>query len=98
MRVLMAVAAVLSASLAMAPHVDASQQKKADRHDYSAPRAQKSPVDYAKHVHAKRAYAKRAREEAHECARAQSLDPAGNYKAYPCWARAALAPKDILGR
>jgi hypothetical protein len=88
MRVLVAVAAVLSASLAMVLPADARQQKKARSHDYSAARAHKS--DYQ--------YAKRAREDAHDCVRAQSLDPAGDYKAYPCWARAALAPKDIIGK
>jgi hypothetical protein len=87
MRVLITVAAVLSASLAMAPPTGASQQKKTHRQDYSAPRAQKS--DY---------YAKRAREKAADCARAQNLDPAGDYKAYPCWARAALAPKGVFDR
>jgi hypothetical protein len=29
----------------------------------------------------------------HDCARANALDPAGNYKGYPDWARAALSPK-----
>jgi hypothetical protein len=29
----------------------------------------------------------------HDCVRANALDPAGNYKAYPDWARAALSPK-----
>jgi hypothetical protein len=29
----------------------------------------------------------------HTCVRARHLDPAGNYKAYPDWARAALSPK-----
>ena len=28
-----------------------------------------------------------------KCVEAESLDPGGNYSAYPCWARAALAPK-----
>jgi hypothetical protein len=28
-----------------------------------------------------------------DCVRANALDPAGNYKAYPDWARAALSPK-----
>ena len=88
MRGLIAVAAVLSASLAMAPPTGASQQKKTHRQDYSATRAQKGH-DYR---------AKRAREEAAECARAESLDPAGDYKAYPCWARAALAPKGVFDR
>ncbi len=27
----------------------------------------------------------------HECIRARSLDPGGNYRNYPCWARAALS-------
>ena len=31
------------------------------------------------------------RGDSHECIRARSLDPGGNYKAYPCWARAALS-------
>jgi hypothetical protein len=30
-----------------------------------------------------------------DCIRANVLDPGGNYKGYPCWARAALAPKDF---
>jgi hypothetical protein len=29
----------------------------------------------------------------HTCVRARSLDPAGTYRAYPDWARAALSPK-----
>jgi uncharacterized membrane protein len=29
----------------------------------------------------------------HDCIRARHLDPAGNYRAYPDWARAALSPK-----
>jgi hypothetical protein len=28
-----------------------------------------------------------------KCVEAEALDPGGAYKAYPCWARAALAPK-----
>jgi len=28
-----------------------------------------------------------------KCIEAESLDPTGTYAAYPCWARAALAPK-----
>jgi hypothetical protein len=86
MRVIIAVAVVLSASLSMAPPVGA-QPKKTHKQDTSAPRAQKSAPYYGK----------RAREHANECVRAQSLDPAGDYKGYPCWARAALAPKDISG-
>jgi Ni/Co efflux regulator RcnB len=87
MRVLVAIAAVLATSLAMALPADARQQKKARSHDQQASQAKRS--DY---------YAKRAREEANECARAESLDPAGDYKGYPCWARAALAPKGIFER
>jgi hypothetical protein len=95
MRVLVAVAMVFGASLAMAPPAEARQQKNARSHDYSASRAQKkSDSHFAKRAR----YAKRAREDVHDCVRAQSLDPAGDYKAYPCWARAALAPKDITGR
>jgi hypothetical protein len=88
MRLHMAIAAVLSASLAMALPAEARQQKKARGYDYSASSAHKS--DYY--------YAKRAREDAHDCVRAESLDPAGNYKAYPCWARKALSPQDVLGK
>lgn len=29
----------------------------------------------------------------HDCVRANALDPGGDYKAYPDWARAALSPK-----
>lgn len=29
--------------------------------------------------------------ESHDCVRANSLDPAGNYRGFPCWARAALS-------
>jgi hypothetical protein len=85
MRVLIAVAAVLSASLAMTMPAEARQQKQARSRDHSTSRVDKSDYDYAK----------RARDHAHDCVRAQSLDPAGDYKAYPCWARAAFAPKDI---
>jgi hypothetical protein len=88
MRVLIAVAAVLSTSLAMAQPTDARQQYKARGKHYSTSRSHKS--DYY--------YAKRARDGAHDCVRAQSLDASGDYKAYPCWARAALAPKDVGGR
>jgi hypothetical protein len=72
----------------MALPADARQQKKARSQDQHAYRTQKKS-DY---------YAKRAREEANDCARAESLDPAGDYKGYPCWARAALAPKGIFER
>jgi hypothetical protein len=88
MRVLIAVAVVLSVSLAMALPAEARQHKKARSPDYSTSRAHKG--DYYD--------ARRARDDAHDCVRAESLDPAGTYKAYPCWARAALAPKDILGK
>ena len=87
MRVLIAAAAVLSASLATALPAAARQQKQARTTDYSASRAQKS--DYYHYR------GKSARGDAHDCVRAESLDPAGNYKAYPCWARAAFAPKEV---
>jgi hypothetical protein len=32
------------------------------------------------------------------CIRAESEDPAGNYAAYPCWARAAFGPRRVGGR
>ena len=84
MRVLIAVAAVLSASLAMALPVEANQHKQARSADHrSTSGAPKS--DYH--------YSKAARDNVHDCRRAESLDPAGNFKAYPCWARNALAPK-----
>jgi hypothetical protein len=60
----------------------ARRQKQARSPDYYTSRAHKS--DYL-----------RARRESHDCVRAQSLDLGGDYKAYPCWARAALAPKDL---
>jgi hypothetical protein len=85
MRMLIAVAAVLSASLAMTLPGEARQQKQRRSPDQTTSRAPKS--DYS--------YAKRARDDAHDCVRAESLDAGGNYKAYPCWARAALAPKAI---
>ena len=81
MRVFIAVAAVLSASLAMTLPGEA-QQKQRRSPDQSTSRTLKS--DY---------YTKRARDDVYDCARAESLDAGGNYKAYPCWARAALAPK-----
>jgi hypothetical protein len=89
MRVLIAVAVILSASLAMAVPAESRQNKKGARSpDYSTSRAHKS--DYY--------HAKGARDEAHDCVRAQSLDPAGDYKAYPCWARAALSSKEMTGK
>jgi hypothetical protein len=86
MRAIIAVAAVLGASLAMTWPADAVQPKKARKSDGYAYSAKKS--DY---------YARRAQEESADCIRAESLDPAGDYKAYPCWARKALAPKDLFG-
>jgi hypothetical protein len=84
MRVLIAVAAVLSASLSMALPVEANQQKQArSADDRSKSRAPKSGYHYPK----------AARDNVHDCRRAESLDAAGNFKAYPCWARNALAPK-----
>jgi hypothetical protein len=83
MRVIIAIAAVLGASVAMALPVDARQGKKVRNPDAYTSRARKS--DY---------HAFRAREDAADCVRAESLDPAGNYKAYPCWARKALSPQD----
>jgi hypothetical protein len=85
MRVVIAVAAVLSASLAMTLPAEARQRKQARSPDYSTSRTHKS--DYL-----------RARGESHDCLRAQSLDPSGAYKAYPCWARAAFAPKVSPGK
>jgi hypothetical protein len=83
MRVIIAIAAVLGASLAMALPLDARQAKKVRSPDGHTARAR--PSDYN---------ASRAREDAADCLRAESLDPAGNYKAYPCWARKALSPQD----
>jgi hypothetical protein len=85
MRVLIAIAAVLSVSLAIALPAD-GQQRKARKSDSYTSRAKKS--DYS---------TSRAYEESADCARAESLDPAGNYKAYPCWARKAFSPRDIGG-
>jgi hypothetical protein len=75
MRVLIAVAAVLSASLAMALPVAANQQKQARSADHR-PTSLAPKSDYH--------YSKGARDDVHDCARAESLDPAGNLKAYPC--------------
>jgi hypothetical protein len=83
MRVIIAIAVVLGATIAMALPVDARQAKKVRSPDAYPSRARKS--DY---------HAFRAREDAADCVRAESLDPAGNYKAYPCWARKALSPVD----
>jgi hypothetical protein len=52
-----------------------------------------------KRVKAKRAAVERAAapqsardsSDAADCIRARSQDPAGNYRDYPCWARAALS-------
>jgi hypothetical protein len=85
MRMLIALAAVLSATLATAQPAEARQQKQARSPDYSASRAHKG----------NHSFGKRARDDAHDCVRAQDLDAGGNYKAYPCWARAALAPKEL---
>jgi hypothetical protein len=83
MRVLIAVAAVLSASLAMALPVEANQKEARSADHPSTSRAAKSEYHYSK----------AARDNFHDCRRSESLDPAGNFKAYPCWARNALAPK-----
>ena len=86
MRVLIAIAAVLSVSLAMAMPAD-GQQRKARKPDPYTSRAKKSD-----------SYARRAYEDSADCVRAENLDPAGNYKAYPCWARKAFSPKAFGGR
>jgi hypothetical protein len=83
MRVLIAFAAVLVASLAMPPQADARQHKKA-----------RSPDAYPSRTEKRDYYAKRAYEDPADCVRAENLDPAGNFKAYPCWARKALSPQD----
>ncbi len=36
--------------------------------------------------------------ESHDCVRANGVDPAGNYKGFPCWARAAFGPESGQGR
>jgi hypothetical protein len=44
------------------------------------------------------AYSRKARvRETHDDVRANALDPGGDYKAYPSWARAALSPKGDNG-
>ena len=86
MRVLIAVAAVLSVGLAMAMPAD-GQQRKARKSDSYNPRVKKSD-----------SYARRAYEDSADCVRAEALDPAGNYKAYPCWARKAFSPKAFGSR
>jgi hypothetical protein len=86
MRVPTAIAAMLSASLAMASPADAGPQKKVRKSDSYSYRAKKS--DY---------YNPRTYEDSADCIRAEGLDPAGDYKAYPCWARKAFSPKAIGG-
>jgi hypothetical protein len=86
MRVLIAIAAVLSVSLAMAMPAD-GQQTKARKSDSYTSRAKKGD-----------SYARRAYEDSADCVRAEDLDPAGNYMAYPCWARKAFSPKAFGGR
>jgi hypothetical protein len=39
----------------------------------------------------------KAQQEAADQLRADYLDPAGNFKGYPAWARAALSPKNDGG-
>lgn len=47
----------------------------------------------------RRAAAERQRNrESLDAARANDLDPAGDYKGYPDWARAALSPKGRVSR
>jgi hypothetical protein len=46
-----------------------------------------------KHKHSYAYLKRKSREETYDDIRANYLDPAGDYKAYPSWARAALAPK-----
>jgi hypothetical protein len=84
MRVLIAIAAVLSVSLAMALPAD-GQQRKARKSESYTSRAKKSD------------YTRRTYEDSADCVRAEALDPAGNYKAYPCWARKAFSPRAVGG-
>jgi hypothetical protein len=86
MRVLIAIAVVLSVGLVMAMPAD-GQQRKARKPDPYTSRAKQSD-----------SYARRAYEDSADCARAEALDPAGNYKSYPCWARKALSPQTPGGR
>jgi hypothetical protein len=85
MRVLIALAALLSASIALALPAEARQQKQARSTEYSTSRAYKS--DYYR--------GKRARGDAPRLRACGKSRPGRHYKAYPCWARAAFAPKDL---
>ena len=64
-----------------------------------------SPVDAKPGVKAKKKMAYQQRQSKArkfnpndpKCIEAEALDPSGNYAGYPCWARAALAPKGSGG-
>jgi hypothetical protein len=64
----------------------------------TAPSARKSKTyHYAARSQARTSgySAARSASESSDCIRANSLDPGGTYKGYPCWARSALSPKGI---
>jgi hypothetical protein len=48
----------------------------------------KDPRKARTHVAVERIY---ENPDSYDCIRARGLDPAGNYRGYPCWARAALS-------
>ncbi|HEX5959601.1 MAG TPA: hypothetical protein VFY92_13215 [Hyphomicrobiaceae bacterium] len=86
MRVLLAVALILTAPLAFGTPADAGGSRKAkstyskrayDRRYAHLPASERPP---------------RNAEEAATCVRARYADPTGLYRYYPCWAREALSP------
>lgn len=62
-----------------------SQRERRQRIELREREKRKTPVD------------KRRNRESDDSVRANALDPSGNYKGYPDWARAALSPKDNEG-
>jgi hypothetical protein len=74
MRMLLAVAIVLSGTIAMSQAADARKDRRSAERSYS---------------YGYNAYPRFSREQV-ECERARHEDPAGVYRGFPCWAREAF--------
>lgn len=70
------IAMTVAAGIALVGAVPAEAKRKEQR----KPRYSAAPVE--------RIY---ENPDSYDCIRARGLDPAGNYRGYPCWARAALS-------